>query len=63
MPLGMLTQQHQNSIIYKTTETIKMLKCYFGGATEPFEYAYVEACFANNQKEAKNLKRKKGRLS
>jgi len=40
-----------------------MLKCYFGGSVDPFEYPYVEACFANNQKEAKKLMWKWGRLN
>lgn len=31
------------------------LKCYVGGSYDPFEYEYVEACFAESRKEAKRL--------
>ena len=29
------------------------MKCYFAGSCNPFEWPYVEACFANSSKEAK----------
>ncbi len=40
-----------------------MLKCYVGGSKDPWEYSHVDACFANDAKQAKKLMWKRGRLS
>lgn len=31
------------------------MKCYFGGSTTPFEYDFVEVCFAASAAEAKRI--------
>ena len=39
------------------------MKCYVGGSTEPSEFNFVTACFAENAKEAKKMMWEKGELS
>lgn len=31
------------------------MRCYFAGSSNPYEYPFVEACFANSHKEAKGF--------
>ena len=39
------------------------MKCYVGGAQYPNEYTFVDACFAENGKQAKQMLWKYGNLS